>query len=71
MLDEYAEVKIEAVTPGAKLEGVIHDQWVTIRSGRTRLELFDQDWHMSGVTGRDTPESQDRNVTHENRALSE
>ncbi len=43
MLDEYAEVKIEAVTPGAELEGVIYDQWVTIRSGRTRLELFDQD----------------------------
>ena len=43
MLDGYAEVKIEAVTPGAELEGVIYDQWVTIRSGRTRLELFDQD----------------------------
>ncbi len=43
MLDGYAEVKIEAVTPGAELKGVIHDQWVTIRSGRTRLELFDQD----------------------------
>ncbi len=43
MLDEYAEVKIEAVTPGAKLEGVIHDQWVTISGGGVRLELFDQD----------------------------
>ncbi len=43
MLDGYAEVKIEAVTHGAEFEGVIYDQWVTINSGRTRLELFDQD----------------------------
>lgn len=43
MLDEYAEVKIEAVTPGAELEGVVYDQWVTISSGGVRLELFDQD----------------------------
>ncbi len=43
MLDGYAEVKIEAVTPGAEFEGVIHDQWVTINRGGVRLELFDQD----------------------------
>jgi len=43
LLDEYAEVKIEAVTPGAELKGVIHDQWVTISSGGVKLELFDQD----------------------------
>jgi hypothetical protein len=43
LLDEYAEVKIEAVTPGAELEGVVYDQWVTISRGGVRLELFDQD----------------------------
>ncbi|MBC8224238.1 hypothetical protein H8E65_06590 [Candidatus Bathyarchaeota archaeon] len=43
MLDGYAEVKIEAVAPGAALEGVVYDQWVTVSRGGARLELFDQD----------------------------
>ncbi len=43
MPDLYAEVKIEAVTPGAELEGVTYDQWVTISRGGVRLELFDMD----------------------------
>jgi len=42
LLDGYAEVNIEAVVPGAELEGVVYDQWVTISRGRARLELFDQ-----------------------------
>jgi hypothetical protein len=41
--DGYAEVKIEAVTPGAELGGVIYDQWVTVSRAGVRLELFDQD----------------------------
>ena len=41
MLDGYAEVRIEAVTPGAELEGIVYDQWVTVSRGIARLELFD------------------------------
>ena len=43
MLDGYAEVKIEVVNPGAELEGVTYDQWVTISRGEVRLDLFDMD----------------------------
>jgi len=39
----YAEVTIEAVTPGAELGGVIYDQWVTVSGEGVRLELFDMD----------------------------
>ncbi len=43
MPDRYAEVKIEAVTPGAELEGVVYDQWVTVSREEVSLELFDMD----------------------------
>ena len=39
----YTEVKIEAVAPGAELEGIVYDQWVTVSRGSARLELFDMD----------------------------
>ncbi len=41
MHDGYTEVTIEAVAPGAELEGVVYDQWVAISRGAVRLELFD------------------------------
>jgi len=39
----YAEVKIEAVTPGAQLDSIVYDQWVTVTKGEARLQLFDMD----------------------------
>ena len=43
MPDGYTEVTIEAVTPGAELEGIVYDQWVTVSRGNVRLEVFDMD----------------------------
>ena len=43
MPDGYTEVTIEAVTPGAELESIVYDQWVTVSRGSARLELFDMD----------------------------
>jgi hypothetical protein len=39
--DGYTEVTIEAVAPGAELEGIVYDQWVTISRRNVRLGLFD------------------------------
>jgi hypothetical protein len=43
MREGYVEGYISAITPGAELGGVVHDQWVKIRFRDKELFVFDQD----------------------------